>query len=74
MGYGINLSPDDIQSRYNDISNYLRALINAEKINPDDDYDNERELALLTKIALSDLPYYMRNELVVLLNDKTNND
>lgn len=73
-GYGIVLSKDDIERMDNDRFNYLKALINAEKLNPDDDYDSEREIALLTKIALSDLPYYMRNDLVTLLNDKTNQD
>lgn len=72
--YGIILTPEDIQRMNNDRFNYLKALINAEKLNPDDDYDSEREIAILTKIALSDLPYFMRNDLVTLLNDKTNQD
>ena len=74
MGYGIVLSKEDIERMDNDRFNYLKALINAEKLNPNDDYDNEIEISLLTKIALSDLPYYMRNDLVTLLNDKTNQD
>lgn len=72
--YGIILTPEDIQRMNNELFVYLKALISAEKLNPEDDYDNEREIQLLTKIALSDLPYFMRNDLVTLLNDKTNQD
>lgn len=74
IGYGIHLTPDDIDRMNNKRFNYLKALINSEKINPDDDYDSEREIQLLTKIALSDLPYFMRNDLVSLLNNNDNKE
>jgi hypothetical protein len=46
---------------------YLEALIKAESINPQADYDGERYNELIEKIALSDLPYGKRHDLVQLL-------
>lgn len=55
---------DDQSRRYA----YLESLINAEELNPDEDYDDERSTGILVKIAVSDLPEHFRRKLVRLLN------
>lgn len=44
---------------------YIKAKIEAEKLNPN--YDKGNRLKLLNEVALSICDYYQRNDLVVLL-------
>lgn len=74
MGYGIVLTAEDIARRQLDAFNYLKALIGAENINPDNayEYNGEMEQRLLKKIAISGCTQDQRTSLVTLLigNDK----
>lgn len=65
--YGIPEDPERDKWNAQRVYNYLTAKINAEKLNPADDYDSERELVLLKEIALSECNWMQRCNLVSLL-------
>lgn len=66
--YGIQpFTPEQIEERETEVFAYLKALIQAELINPENDYDKDRELSLLKKIAISPISLRRRTELVTLL-------
>jgi len=66
--YGIHpFTPKEIEENEIRLFTYLKALIQAELINPEDDYDGDREMALLKKVAISSLSASRRTELVTLL-------
>ena len=71
--YGSGLiDPEWAKKRQEEEYLYLEALIKAEKLNPEPDYDGENRYALLKKIAESNLdvaPY--RNRLIKLLEEDT---
>lgn len=67
VGYGIVLTPEDIKRNQENLYKYLEALINAEQLNPEQDWENIRETALLRQVAESDLEYLDRRKLVHLL-------
>lgn len=67
MGYGIVLSEEDIKRNQEATFKYLEAIIMAEELNPEQDWDNVRETALLRQVAESDLGYFDRRKLVHLL-------
>ena len=69
MVYGsIPRTPEEVLADQQRRYEYLEAVIKAEELNPDQDYDNERSTSILVKIAVSDLPDYFRIKLVGLLN------
>lgn len=72
--YGVPYDPIWEAEKRKRAFDYLKALIEAEKINPDLDYDNDRENLLLKQIAVSDCDYFQRGELVRLLNINKGND
>jgi hypothetical protein len=47
---------------------YLKAKINAERLNPAPDYDNERSIKILEEVAVSNTSVYQRQELVKMLS------
>lgn len=61
--------PDDefIEENYKRVFFYLKAKIEAEKINPEDDFDNEIHMKLLEEIASADLDFWRRRELLGIL-------
>lgn len=68
--YGIPpLSDAERKERQDKLYAYLKAVVEAELINPECDYDSERQTALLRKIALSDLSLSQRDALVELLEN-----
>lgn len=73
--YGIpEMTKEERREYYQRIYNYLEALINAEKLNPQRDFDGSRELSLLKKIALCDCEYFQRQKLVLLLFNHENSE
>lgn len=74
MGYGIILTQEDIEIRQNEYYIYLKALIKAEQLNPEEDWDNDRELKLLRRIAIGDLTKDQRIKLVFLLTNENIED
>jgi hypothetical protein len=54
--------------------NYLKAIIEADKLNPLSDVDNERLISFLKKIAESCLDTLQRIQLIRLLNIDDEND
>ena len=70
--YGTIIDPEWEKGQQEREYLYLEALIKAEQLNPNDDYDGERRYDLLKKIAKSGLdlrPY--RNNLIDLLESDT---
>lgn len=53
---------------------YLKAKIEAEKLNPEDDFDGDRKLGLMKDIAMSDCDLWQRRELVNILTMHDNDD
>lgn len=73
--YGIpDPTPEEIEIKEKEVYNYLKALIEAELINPEHDYDGERQTALLKKIAIYPLSAHRRTELVALLTNNENSE
>lgn len=73
--YGIpEMTKEERRAYYQRIYDYLEALINAEKLNPQSDYDGSRQLGLLKKIALCDCEYFQRQKLVLLLLNHENEE
>lgn len=74
--YGIQpFTPEQIEVRENEVFAYLKALIQAELINPENEYDKGRQISLLKKIAISPISFRRRTELVtLLLNDENIED
>lgn len=72
--YGIRHDDASDRHRRQLTLDYLKAKIAAEKINPEDDYDNERQIQLLKEIALSDCDYWQRAELVKLMDIQPKDD
>lgn len=71
--YGIPpLSPEERQETQNELYRWLRATIEAELINPNPDWGNTREQALIKLVAASDLTTSQREELVNLFENKGN--
>jgi len=67
VGYGIQLSEEDIKRHKENLYKYLEAIIKAEQLNPETDWESIRQTALLRQIAESDLPYFDRRKLVHML-------
>lgn len=67
MEYGIKVTAEDIARWQNELFIYLQALINAEKLNPEEDYEGIREQKLLRRIAMADLTKEQRTTLTILL-------
>lgn len=66
--YGlIQRTKDEILEDQKSHFEYLKALISAEQLNPEDDYDNEREISLLRKVAVSPCNENQRSQLVIML-------
>jgi len=67
--YGIPpRTPEEREEDENEMYAYIKALVEAEKINPDDDWDGIRATKLLRKIAESPLREEQRKDLVALLD------
>lgn len=62
------------EEKYRRVFAYLKAKIDAEKINPEEDYDREIHIAILSEIATSDLDFWRRRELVNLLKQEEDNE
>lgn len=68
--YGIpELTSEEKAEQQEEYYKYLQALINAEKLNPDDDWEGVRATKLLRKIASSFLTEVQRKDLMALLDD-----
>lgn len=65
-GY-VPLSEEERQTKKENNFIYLMALANAEKLNPEKDWDNERLIGLLKKIATSYTDSHHRENLVFYL-------
>lgn len=73
--YGIpDPTPEEIEKRQNMVYNYLKALIDAENLNPETDWDGVIETRLLKKIAIADLNQDQRTELTILLVGNENEE
>lgn len=73
--YGIpQLTKEEMAAFLLKCFNYLKATIEAEKINPRSDYDGERRFKLLKEIALSDCDFFQRKELVKILLNYNNDE
>lgn len=71
--YGIPpRTPEQVEYDQQRHFNYIKSLIEAESLNPEDDYDREREWCLLEKISISECSQFQREQLVALL--KKNED
>jgi hypothetical protein len=68
--YGIHLSEFDKLNISKRRYDYMKALVNAELLNPDSDWDSERFIDVLKQIAESDLTQTERTELVCILKNK----
>lgn len=74
-GYGIpQMTKEEKDAFLLKCFNYLKARIEAEKLNPQRDYDGKTEFNLLKKIALSDCNLFQRIDLVKLLLDYNNDE
>lgn len=66
--YGIPpLSPEEIILKQHRLFMYLEALVRAERLNPDIDYDMAREIELLKRVGMSDLTVAQRTTLTLLI-------
>jgi hypothetical protein len=66
--YGIMMPKEDEKKAAKErIFNYIKALIEAERLNPEPDFDNERELGLLQKITVCECNAYQRRQLAKML-------
>ena len=74
MGYGIQVTQDDLTRWQNERFVYLEALNKAEKLNPKEDWESERQNKFLRRIAISDLTQSQRLSLVVLLTGEDHNN
>jgi hypothetical protein len=73
--YGIPaMSEEEKEKHKQKCFNYIKAKIEAERLNPISDYYGSRDLQLLKEIALSDCDYFQRRDLVALLLDYNDED
>lgn len=73
--YGNIVDPEWEKQRQIKEYTYLEALINAEKLNPEQDWEGERRYELMKKIAQSDLSVRPdRNKLISLLEKEESDD
>lgn len=72
--YGIPHDPIREQYMRNKTFTYLKAKIEAEKLNPEGDFDGAREFQLLREIAVCDCDYWQRAELVKLMDIQPKDD
>lgn len=73
--YGIpSLSREEVILMQHKLFMYLEALIRAERLNPESDYEGTREVGLLKKIATSDTTVEQRTTLMLLLEGREPNE
>jgi hypothetical protein len=60
-------TPEQIAEEQELYFKYMKALIEAEKLNPEEDMDGIRERALLKRVAISGLTQQQRLSLAILL-------
>jgi len=68
--YGGIIDPEWQERRNRMLYEYLEAVIKAENLNPDSDYEGDRKYELLKKIAQSELECPKRNSLIQLLEQE----
>lgn len=60
-------TPEEIERDRVKLFKWIKAKIEAEKLNPEPDWDSVRHQELMQEIAISDLHFYQRQDLVNLL-------
>lgn len=73
--YGFIPDKEWIQQNQERVFNYLKAKIEAEKLNPELDYEQDNLIHQLKEIAVADLTVMQRTELIRILDiDKSENE
>jgi hypothetical protein len=73
--YGIlPLTPEQILLQQHRLFMYLEALIRAERLNPESDYEGIRKIELLKRISMSDTTVVQRVSLLLLLEGNEPNE
>lgn len=65
--YGSLPNPEWYKQQEEKLFNYLKAKIEAERLNPEIDYEGELKYKMLREIATCDLPAHVRRALIDLL-------